>query len=206
MKSTLLALVLLIALSSKPLLGAADASPEQVVDTSGKKLRAGANYYIILPSVPHHPKFRTGGGLGLASIGESCTLDIVVVNGYLGLPLTFTPVNPKKGVIRVSTDLNIKFLAHTSCPHHSTVWTLEFAASMGQWFVTTGGVVGNPGWQTIHNWFKIEKYDGAYKLVYCPSVLPHKHLCKNVGLFVDEKGNKRLALSDVPLKVQFQQA
>ncbi|XP_027359275.1 miraculin-like [Abrus precatorius] len=208
MKSTVLALVLLIALSSQPLLGAAEASPEEVVDTFGKKLRVGANYYIIPTSTIPYTKFRTSRGLGLASIGKPCPLDVVVVNGYHGLPLTFTPFNPKKGVIRVSTDLNIKFSTHTNCPYQSTVWKLDrFDFSKRQWFVTTGGVVGNPSLETMHNWFKIEKYDGDYKLVYCPSMLhSSKHLCKDVGLFVDEEGNKRLALSDVPLKVKFQQA
>jgi hypothetical protein len=100
------------------------------------------------------------------------------------LPLIFTPVNPKKDVIRVSTDLNIKFSSHGTISDSFT------------------------GWETINNWFKIEKYGDAYKLVYCPSVVQSfKHLCnKDVGVFVDEKGNKRLALSDVPLKVKFQQA
>ncbi|KAK7380141.1 hypothetical protein VNO78_32589 [Psophocarpus tetragonolobus] len=207
MKSTmLLALALVLALCSQPLLGGADASPEQVVDTLGKKVRVSENYYII-PSVPH-PKFRAARGLDLASVDKACPLDVVVVNGYHGLPLTFAPVNPKKGVIRVSIDLNIKFSTLTSCPRQSTVWKLDrFDFSNRQWFVTTGGVVGNPSLETINNWFKIEKYDGAYKLVYCPSVVKsQKHLCKNVGLFVDEKGNRRLALTDVPLKVQFQHA
>ncbi|KAK7291295.1 hypothetical protein RIF29_06314 [Crotalaria pallida] len=210
MKITLLplAFVLLFALSTQPLLGAADASPEQVVDTAGKILRADTKYYI-LPSMPHYRYITSNtDGLGLASIGEFCPLDVVVVNGYHGLPLTFTPVNPKKGVIRVSTDLNIKFADWTRCPHYSTVWKLDdFDVSRKQWFVTTGGVVGNPSWETIRNWFKIEKYDGAYKLVYCPSVMQSpKHLCKNVGIFEDQKGNKRLALTDVPLKVRFQKA
>jgi len=50
-------------------------------------------------------------------------------------------------------------------------------------------------------------YGDAYKLVFCPSVVQSfKHMCKDVGVFVDENGNKRLALSDVPLKVKFQQA
>ncbi|KAK7291293.1 hypothetical protein RIF29_06312 [Crotalaria pallida] len=174
MKITLLplAFVLLFALSTQPLLGAADASPEQVVDTAGKILRADTKYYI-LPSMPHYYRYITSNtdGLGLASIGEFCPLDVVVVNGYHGLPLTFTLLTLRK------------------------------------WFVTTGGVVGNPSWETIRNWFKIEKYDGAYKLVYCPSVVQSpKHLCKNVGIFEDLKGNKRLALSDVPLKVRFQKA
>ncbi|CAJ2667143.1 unnamed protein product [Trifolium pratense] len=205
MKITLLIFVIFFAfLSTQPLLGAADASNEQVVDTLGKKLRADTNYYIL----PVIPISRVGASLGIASIGQRYPLDVVVVNRYQGLPLSFTPVNPKKGVIRVSTDLNIKFSSRRSIPDRSTVWKLDrFDFSKRQWFVTTGGVVGNPGRGTINNWFKIEKYGDAYKLVYCPSVVQSfKHLCKDVGVFVDEKGNKRLALSDVPLKVKFQQA
>ena len=213
MKKILLAFVLLFALSSQPLFGAADASPEQVIDTSGKKLRVGLNYYIV-PAVPFtkcqwYGFCRNSGGLSLASIGESCPLDVVTVQGSRGLPLSFSPVDPKKGVVRVSTDLNIMFSTdHTSCAEYSPVWKLDhFDVSKGQWFVTTGGSVGNPGWGTIRNWFKIEKFDGAYKIVFCPTVShSSKHLCKDVGLFVDESGYRRLALSDVPFKVKFQLA
>ncbi|KAL5081258.1 hypothetical protein RYX36_009679 [Vicia faba] len=214
MKNTLLAFMLLFTfLSSQPLLGAADASNDQVVDTFGKKLRADANYYILPVSPiykcgPYDKCRSSGSSLALANIGKSCPFDVVIVDKYQGLPLTFTPVNPKKGVIRVSTDLNIKFASRPTCLHHSMVWTLDsFNVSKRQWFVITGGVVGNPDWETINNWFKIEKDGDAYKLVFCPSVVQSfKHLCKNVGVFVDENGNKRLALSDVPLKVKFQQA
>ncbi|CAL5184911.1 unnamed protein product [Lathyrus oleraceus] len=215
MKITLLAFILLFAfLSSQPFLGAADASNDQVVDILGKKLRAYASYYI-LPVLPIHKcgpydKCRSSGSsLALASIGrKTCPLDVVVVDKYQGLPLTFTPVNPKKGVIRVSTDLNIKFASRPTCLHHSMVWKLDsFDVYKRQWFVTTGGVAGNPGPETINNWFKIEKYGDGYKLVFCPSVVQSfKYLCNNVGVFVDQNGNKRLALSDVPLKVKFQQA
>ncbi|KAK7270707.1 hypothetical protein RJT34_26064 [Clitoria ternatea] len=210
MTSTLLALVLILfALSSQLLLASAYASPEEVVDTLGKKLKAGVKYYIIIPSIHPYPKCPTI-GLGLAGIDEPCPLDVVAVNGYHGFPLTFTPINPKKGVIREDTDLNIKFSTRdTVCPRQSNVWKIDnFDFRRKQWFVTTGGLVGNPGLETIHNWFKIEKYNGAYKLLHCPTVLPNyfKHLCKNVGIFVDEKGNKRLALTDVPVKVKFQKA
>ncbi|XP_058773541.1 kunitz trypsin inhibitor 5-like [Vicia villosa] len=214
MKITFLAFFLLFAfMSSQPLLGDAEASFDQVVDTLGKKLRADANYYI-LPVLPIHKcgpygKCRSSGSsLALASLEKSCPLDVVVVDKYQGLPITFTPVNPKKGVIRVSTDLNIKFTSRPTCLHHSTVWRLDrYNVYKRQWFVTTGGVVGNPGLETINNWFKIGKYGDAYKLMFCPSVVQSfKHVCKDVGIFVDENGNKRLALSDVPLKVKFQQA
>ncbi|KAK9204920.1 hypothetical protein WN943_015185 [Citrus x changshan-huyou] len=41
----------------------------------------------------------------------------------------------------------------------------NFDAALGQWFVTIGGVEGNPDPQTTRNWFKIEKFYGDYKLV-----------------------------------------
>jgi hypothetical protein len=47
-------------------------------------------------------------GLGLSSnIDQPCPLDVIVVSRYERLPIRFTPLNPKKGVIRVSSDLNI---------------------------------------------------------------------------------------------------
>lgn len=145
----------------------------------------------------------------------------MVVDGVShGLPLTFSPLDDSSsknkgssgGVIRVSTDLNIMFCTdHTSCAEYSPVWKLDdFDESREKWFVTTGGSLGNPGWRTIRNWFKIEKCgynDANYKLVYCPTVCPSsKHMCKDVGVFVDENGNRRLALSDVPFIVKFLKA
>ncbi|XP_028805593.1 miraculin-like [Neltuma alba] len=202
MKITFVAFVLLFAFATKPLLRAADAAPEQVVDTSGKVLRAGANYYVFpAPATPN------GSGLSLASIGEECPLDVVVVQGYSGLPLSFTPVNPKKGVVRVSTDLNVVFSGDTDCPQ-SNVWKLDdYDDTTGQWFVTTGGVIGNPGWQTVNNWFNLEKYEDSYKLTYCPKVCSNCTVqCKDIGIYVDSEGYQRLALSDSPYKVQFQRA
>ncbi|KAK7380144.1 hypothetical protein VNO78_32593 [Psophocarpus tetragonolobus] len=204
MKTALLAFVLALAFSSQSLL---EASPEQVVDTSGKVLRAGVNYNILV-SMPY-TSCRSPQRLGLSKLGK-CPLDVVVVNIDHGLLLRFIPINSKKGVIRVSTDLNIMFPPNVTCPHHSTVWRVDNShVSKGNWFVTTGGVVGNPGRETIGNWFKIEKYEGAYnyKLVYCPSVCPScKHECKNVGMVVDENGNQRLALSYVPFQFRFYKA
>ncbi|QHO42601.1 Trypsin inhibitor [Arachis hypogaea] len=96
MKNTLLVLFLFFALSTKPLLGAASTAPEQVVDTSGKVVRAGLNYYIV-PTSPNV------GGLSLTSTGEStCPLDVVLTtsdpNGYRGQPVVFQPVNVKKAL------------------------------------------------------------------------------------------------------------
>ncbi|KAH9781005.1 Kunitz trypsin inhibitor 5 [Citrus sinensis] len=84
--------------------------------------------------------------------------------------MTFSPVNPKKGNVHESTDLNIKFeVAKTSV--QSTVWKLDnFDAILVQWVCDNWGVKGNPGLQTMRNWLRIEKFYGDYKLVLCPSV------------------------------------
>jgi hypothetical protein len=115
-------------------------------------------------------------------------------------------VNQTKGVVPVSTDLNIKFSASTICVQ-STVWRLDkFDESRSQWFVTSGGVEGNPGRGTTSNWFKIEKHDRDYKLVFCPTVCNFcKVLCRDVGIYIED-GRRSLALSDVPFIVMFKKA
>ncbi|MED6147314.1 hypothetical protein PIB30_043081 [Stylosanthes scabra] len=204
MKNTLLALFLLLTLTTKPLLGVAGSTPEQVVDTSGKLIRAGLNYYIV-PTSPNV------GGLSLISTGKfTCPLDVVLTtldpNGCRGQPVVFQPVNVKKGVVCVNTDLNIYFAYESIC--ESTVWMLKgYDNSTGQWFVTTNnGVLGNPSSNPVANWFKIEKYEDGYKLVYCPNVCKNcYHKCSDIGIYEDQYG-KRLALSNVPFKVRFQLA
>ncbi|KDO37403.1 hypothetical protein CISIN_1g035912mg, partial [Citrus sinensis] len=108
-----------------------------------------------------------------------------------GLPMTFSPVNPKKGVIFAKTSVQ------------STIWKLDkFDVALGQWFVTIGGVEGNPGPQTTRNWFKIEKFYGDYELVCCPLVCK---FCKVLCIFING-GVRHLALSDVPFNVIFLKA
>ena len=180
----------------------ADDELDPVLDISGQELRTGTDYYIL-------PVIRgRGGGLTLASTGnETCPLDVVQEQQEVsnGLPLTFSPVNVQKGVVRVSTDLNVKFSAATICAQ-STVWTLENDESTQKRVVTTGGVEGNPGQETLSNWFKIEKFEDDYKLVFCPGVCDIcRPACGDLGVFTDG-GIRRLAISDVPLKVMFKRA
>ncbi|XP_016512642.1 kunitz trypsin inhibitor 5-like [Nicotiana tabacum] len=195
---------LIFTISFNSFLSSAAEAPPAVIDIAGKKLRTGVDYYI-LPVVRGR-----GGGLTLDSTGnESCPLDAVVQEHHEiknGLPLTFTPVNPKKGVIRESTDLNIKFSAASICVQ-TTLWKLDdFDEATGKYFITIGGNEGNPGRETISNWFKIDKFERDYKLVYCPTVCNFcKVICKDVGIFIQD-GTRRLALSDVPFKVMFKKA
>ncbi|XP_061375345.1 kunitz trypsin inhibitor 5-like [Gastrolobium bilobum] len=198
------ALLVLFVLSIESLLERANNSPDQVVDTSGEKLMVGAKYYILPVSATKVTSFV----LARVVTNKTCPLDVVVGEGYHGQPLAFTPINQKKlGTVHVSTDLNIKFSTQTSCPQ-STVWKIDqFDRVTRKWFVTTGGVVGNPSWRTINNWFKIEKYENDYKLVFCPTFCAYCRVqCRDIGVYEDRNGNKRLALTDVPYKVRFQEA
>ncbi|RYR07052.1 hypothetical protein Ahy_B05g074369 [Arachis hypogaea] len=78
----------------------------------------------------------------------------------------------------------------------------------GVWFISTDGVAGNPGVNTVVNWFKIEKDGKDYNLSFCPSVCNCSTLCRALGIFTDSDGTKHLALSDqVPtFKVMFKKA
>ncbi|KAJ9678270.1 hypothetical protein PVL29_023005 [Vitis rotundifolia] len=204
MKTTSLPLfsLLLIALAFNPCPWVAEAASDPVLDIEGKELQSGVDYYIL--SVIHG----RGGGLTMASVrNEICPLDVVQGEPEVsnGLPVMFTPVNPKEGVICVSTDHNIKFSAATICVQ-STVWKLEYDESTGQWFITTGGDEGNPGHGTLSNWFKIEKCEENYKLVFCPTVCDFcKPVCGDIGIYIQD-GHRRLALSDMPFKVMFHKA
>lgn len=171
-----------------------------ILDTDKNILRSGTDYYIL--PVGHG----NGGGLTLArGSGQLCPLEVVqeVSEGSNGLPLNFVSSN-KDGIIRESVDLNIKFTDASTCAPN-TVWRVDLFNGKGT--LSSQGMVGRPGQETISNWFKIEKFDDHYKLVYCPSVCNTcKTVCSDIGSKVDEKGRRSLAINNSPLKVMFKKA
>ncbi|XP_030521601.1 kunitz trypsin inhibitor 5-like [Rhodamnia argentea] len=194
--SLLFLFFLLLSFSPKP----SNAS-SPVLDIDGHKLQTGVSYYI-LPVVRGR-----GGGLTLgASRSGTCPLAVVQEQHEVsnGLPVRFSPADA--GAIRLLTDLNIWFEAATICVQ-STAWRLApYNGISKQYFVMSGGVLGNPGRETVSNWFKIEKMDKDYKLVFCPAVCDTcKVICRDVGVYL-EGVTRRLALSDEPFRVQFKKA
>ncbi|CAI9113352.1 OLC1v1013936C1 [Oldenlandia corymbosa var. corymbosa] len=196
---------------------AQNVSSNPVIDTTGESLHHG-NIYYILPAAGGESS-NGGGGITL-QIGRnnSCPYEIVQTSekNSNGLPLSFSPVT-NDNLIRVDTDLNIKFVNNTqvgfpvTCPQ-SSVWRINSTGS-NPVFVTTGGVEGNPSLQTLPNWFKIQKFEDGYQIQYCPSAsLCGKNpcgvllLCENVGVFVDDNGARRLALNQAPFKMVFKRA
>ncbi|KAG1355197.1 miraculin [Cocos nucifera] len=178
------------------------AAAEVVLDTDGNELRRGVEYYIY-PGITD-----VAGGLTLASRNHPCPLDVTleVSPTSNGLPLTFLPADSDEDTINTSTDLNIVFSAVTICVQ-STVWKLDFDDTTRRYYVTTGGVTGNPGRETLDNWFKIESDRGAYKLVFCPTVCDTcKPVCGDLGVF-REDGRLWLGINfDAALPVVFRRA
>ncbi|KAL2485355.1 Kunitz family trypsin and protease inhibitor protein [Abeliophyllum distichum] len=209
-KSLFLPFFLLFILPNSLLGEVSKPPPDPVRDTFGKLVRTKFAYYILPLS------YLSGGGFDLINTNNStCPLDIVQ-SGYdtLGIPVAFFPVNLKKSVIRVFTDLNIMFPnKYTVCPE-TPVWKLDhyypkdlLDPDYRDYFITTGGVVGNPGPETLANWFKIQKFEDGYKLLHCPNVCTNycDVVCKDVGIYA-QNGHTRLALTNVPFKVVFKRA
>lgn len=193
MKSTLLvcfSFLLFAFVFSKPSI-AADNEP--VLDIHGEELKVGTEY-IISSMI-----WGAGGG-DVSATNKTCPDDVIQYSLDLlqGLPVTFSPANSEEDVIRVSTDLNIKFSIKETCDQ-SPVWKIQKSTnSEVQWFVTTGGVEGNPGMNTITNWFKIEKAGIGYKLVFCPEDICHCGvLCRDIGIYFENGKGRILSLSDV---------
>ncbi|KAJ0795022.1 putative proteinase inhibitor I3, Kunitz legume, kunitz inhibitor STI-like superfamily [Helianthus annuus] len=185
-------ILIIISLSFIILAANSAPTPASVLDIHGKHLRTGAKYIARLLNG------RSDGGLYVMEHGKKpCSPDVVAIyNQEEGLPLTFTPVNPKKGVIRLYTDVNIKFSGSNSC-NVSNVWKLNYDIGMEQYVVMVGGVEGNPGPETLMNWFNIEKTNDGYKLVFC------NVRCMGVGIVQDKDGWQHLALSNDPLSFAF---
>ncbi|KAI3981984.1 hypothetical protein MKX01_018890 [Papaver californicum] len=146
--------------------------------------------------------------------GTQCPLEVVQEQAEVssGLPLTFTPVDPKAKINRISTDLNVKSSVMSICVQYMVWRSAEFDEPTEQRFIEMSGVEGSPGPATTSKWFKIEKYGDSndYKHVFCPSVCNFcRFACKDVGIYIGADGVRRLALVDYdakPFKIMFKEA
>ncbi|KAL3512417.1 hypothetical protein ACH5RR_025134 [Cinchona calisaya] len=197
-------------LSTNLLLGIANSVSHDVavLDTNGKEVRPGDNYYIV-------PAERgKGGGVTLSNY---CPYHVIQTlnEPTNGLPLKFSPVNRHERVVQLNTDINIKFIDfHGSKCKESKVWKFDANKQIpdGNYFVTTGGVEGQTGSQSLPNWFKIQKFEDAYKLEYCPSAnlcngpcVDQTIVCRDIGSVL-HNGQRRLAVQPPALKVKFKKA
>ncbi|KAJ4875013.1 kunitz trypsin inhibitor 1 [Raphanus sativus] len=171
----------------------------QVLDIDGDTIFRGS--YYVLPVIRGQ-----GGGLTLRGRGgEICPLDIVQKSSEVdeGIPVKFSNWRIKVAFVPESQNLNIETdIAATICIQ-STYWQVgEFDEERKKYFVVAGPQ------DSLKSFFQIEKSgDDAYKFVFCPPALETgRPRCRNVGIFVDEKGVRRLALTSKPFLVMFKKA
>ncbi|ESQ27858.1 hypothetical protein EUTSA_v10019151mg [Eutrema salsugineum] len=170
-----------------------------VLDIDGDSMFDGS--YYVLPVIRGQ-----GGGLSLGGRGgQPCPLDIVQESSEVddGIPVKFSNWSLKVAFVPESARLNIETdVAATICIQ-STYWRVgEFDDERKQYFVVAGPQ------DSFKSFFTIEKSgDDAYKFRFCPRTCESGGpKCSDVGIFVDETGVRRLALSDEPFLVMFKKA
>ncbi|KAL0348153.1 UNVERIFIED_CONTAM: hypothetical protein Sangu_1043100 [Sesamum angustifolium] len=177
-----------------------------VLDLDGNLLQINTKYYIL----PLDGGGGDGGGLALSvrDPRDPCPPNVVQENeeGSAGLSLKFFPLDreqPQATSVSMSSDMNIAFMAATTCVQR-TVWRIGVADwTTGRRYVRTGGVLGRPGAETVREWFKIDKCGKGYKIGYCPSVCSECRVeCGEVGVFVED-GRRWLGLGGQPLVIAF---
>lgn len=188
--ASLLSFLFLALITAKPLLGAVD--PQPLLDSNGEKVLAGTPYYIV--TIYAGP---AAGIVSLAGGRNYCPFDVILsINMDRGQPLLISPATEDQdGIVYDSTDVNIKFsnISGGICSDASFVWKVDnYDTLWGEWFITTNGTEGNPGAQTLQNWFKFERVFGTtnvYYFVHCPKVCDTcVTLCSEIGVFTTTRG------------------
>ncbi|CAN6463348.1 unnamed protein product [Victoria cruziana] len=183
--------------------GEAAALPGRIFDTNGKPLKSRSARYYIMPVVDDD----YGGLESEYRVKDTyrCPKFISqdVYKPSMSTPASFWPVNNMSSV-RLSTDMNVEFHEWNPCPE-KPIWTLPSTDPVtGKRMVRYGGMMGNPGADTVNNWFRIEKEGENYKFVFCPSVCKTcKAACEDLGLLYDN-GQRWLVLGGRPFAVKFQ--
>nr|GEY66478.1 hypothetical protein [Tanacetum cinerariifolium] len=139
------------------------------------------------------------------------SLFILIVLSTLSLSLSQTPppVRDTDGnIVRSGTNYYIQPVVNdkgggvTLAP----LWHFEYGED-GIRYVSSHGMLGSPGRDTLQNWFKIEKFENDYKIVYCPSVVKnYRPYCSDIGSRIAKNGRRTLVLNNAPLKVKFKKA
>ena len=169
-----------------------------VLDIDGDIIFRGS--YYVLPAIRGR-----GGGLTLRGRGgELCPYDIVQESSELdeGIPVKFSNWRPRVAFVPESQDLNIEMDVEVTICIQSTYWRVgEFDEERKEYFVVAGRQ------DSPKSFFQIEKSGDDYKFVFCPPACDSgRPRCRNVGIFVDEIGVRRLALSSEPFLVMFKKA
>nr|ACU14325.1 unknown [Glycine max] len=189
-RESLFALFLLSAFSSSllPLTTAQD----YVLDTDGHAVENHGTYYL-LPA----KSGSGGGGIEVAATGkESCALTVVqsLNEDSMGLPLKLSSPSITTSHFTEYTSLSIEFTSAPAPCSSASEWTVVKGLPEGR------AVKLNDYGNTVEGDFafvcaKREFYrcNKSYQLIFCPYGLMR---CEDVGISIDDDGNRRLVISD----------
>ncbi|XVF09497.1 hypothetical protein REPUB_Repub07fG0098300 [Reevesia pubescens] len=196
MKTATAVVLLLFAFTTKSyFFGVANAANEPVLDSNGDEVQTGTEYYVVSAIWG-----AGGGGLALGRANDQKCPEIVVQRQSdqdYGTPVIFHNLDTNDNVVYRSSEYNIEFVPiRDRLCLTSTVWKVDdYDESTGKWWLTTGGVKGNSGPNTMKSRFKIEAAGPlGYKFKFCPKSSANT-LCSDIGRYVDD-GQMRLALGD----------
>ncbi|KAL2903312.1 Miraculin [Bienertia sinuspersici] len=137
-----------------------------VIDIDGNPLEVGSQYYVLTSG---RGAAGRGGLFAVSKPPQLCPRYVAQFSFEIdqGRPINFYPADPSQKQITEGDDINIAFSGPNYCQNLG-VWQLTFDEKTMIPYVSTNGVIGNPGPETFSNWFKIEKtIGGSYKIVYC---------------------------------------
>ncbi|CAH2067040.1 unnamed protein product [Thlaspi arvense] len=175
---------------------------EPVLDFGGDIIFDGSYYVLPVISGP------AGGGLTLsprAGIPFPCSFDVVQESSEVkrGVPVKFSNWRTKVAFVPESQNLNIEMDLPPSICLHSAHWWIDASNKESKtWFVAAGMRSGGGSSRSFFQIKKTGNVFGGYKIAFCPN----DDDCINVGIFVDEYGVRRLALSSTPFPVVFMKA
>ncbi|XP_057443427.1 kunitz-type serine protease inhibitor DrTI-like [Lotus japonicus] len=161
-----------------------------VKDIDGNVLNITSKYSIF-PSIENH------GGVTVAKTGVKNQLLVVLSSS--ALPVTFTDSNSTKAIL---TD-DIVLVNFTNIPKYngSSSWIVIYDKSAKVPYVAVGSAKDYPSHQIKTGTFKIESIGALYKFVFCSDIANTS--CKDVGVYQENGGIKRLALTGDALLIKF---
>ncbi|CAH2067039.1 unnamed protein product [Thlaspi arvense] len=173
---------------------------EPVLDVEGRPIFDGS--YFVLPAI-FGP---AGGGLTLAPHGDKpCSFDIVQESSEIkmAIPVRFSNWMSGVGFVPESVPLNIEMDIKATICVQSTYWWVDESYRESETRFVGAGL--KPEGYSSKSFFLIKKsgdFRNGYKFVFCPRYSD----CIDVGIFVDENGARRLAISSTPFSVVFVKA
>ncbi|KAH9715359.1 Kunitz trypsin inhibitor 5 [Citrus sinensis] len=173
-------------------------SEKPVTDINGNAVNTSMDYYVI-PANANGDVGRSGGYGGISLITgrhRNGLMDVILhpnISNH-GIKIRFSQAGySSDNIVMQWSDLNFIFSALPGKPS----WSVDnYDKSLTQWFITDGGVEGNPGGHTLLDWFKFESDGGnTYRIIHCPSVCSTcGTLCNHIGLSPDAVCLQHLAV------------